>query len=147
MAFVKFVFLADNEVFNISAMDEDHPTAQKWIAGFRSNLKMVKVNSYSNVHQGYYYKNGNFYYPDDAEMKFPLPEEIMDQVDTNRYAGVVENEVIGFMTFIKSDLPEGMFELTEAAMESNPIIMETNNNEVSFGWIWNGTDFIPPLEP
>lgn len=146
MSFIKFVFLAENEVFYISHMDEDHPTAEKWIAAFRSNVNIIKTNNYSNAHQGYLYKDGKFYDPDDTQMNNPLPEQMISEIDTNRYAGIVDGEVVGFMTFVKSDFPEGVFEMTEAGMSSNPIVMETNNNKVSLGWMWNGTDFIPPPE-
>jgi len=148
MAYIKFAVMADNEIFYVSALDEEHATGQKWIAAIRSDIKMICTTDYEDVHLGWAYKDSQFYTPDDVDMQSPLPKTIIDIPETNRYAGVIDGEVIGFMTFVKAELPEGYFDMLHAGMQSNPVIIELTDHPLAdVGDIWNGTNFTKPLVP
>jgi hypothetical protein len=146
MAFIKFALTAENEVFHICVLDEERTTAQKWIAAFRSEVKITCSTGYDDVHQGWTYLNNNFYTPDDITMQFPCTKTIIDNPETHRYAGIINGEVIGFMTFIKPELPEGIFDMIHAGMQSNPVSIEfPDHSSVNIGDIWDGNGFTTPL--
>lgn len=59
-----------------------------------------------------------------------------------KFAVIVGNDVAGTIVF-ESSGPESAQRFI-AAYRSNPIIIETNNEEVMVGWTWDGTNFTPP---
>jgi hypothetical protein len=62
-----------------------------------------------------------------------------------KFAVVVGNEVAG--TIALPDDPE--VEVAQrfiAAYRSNPVIVETTEEGVAYGWTWDGTNFIAPSE-
>jgi len=59
-----------------------------------------------------------------------------------KFAIVVGSDVAGTVTF-----QEGYSDATDrmlAAYQSNPKIIPTSDELVSFGWTFDGTNFIPP---
>lgn len=60
-----------------------------------------------------------------------------------KFAIVVGNEVAGTVSF--PDDPA--VEVTQrfiAAYRSNPIIIEVSDEDIAYGWTWDGTNFNPP---
>ena len=143
MSFIKFAIVAENEVFHILSFDESNSIAEKWIAAFRSNVEIVNVNEYKKIRKGYLYNNGNFYGPEDTDFVNPISKEEADYEESIVFAGVIDNEVIGLMTFVNADMQEGYYELVRAGMFSNPTYHEVSD-DVQEGWIFDGTNFSSP---
>lgn len=66
-------------------------------------------------------------------------------MSTVKFAVVVGDEVAGVISLTDDPTVESAQRFI-AAYRSNPIILETDNPDVSFGWTWNGTDFISPSD-
>lgn len=145
----KYALVAGLDVFYMLIMDESHPVAAKWIAAIESGVKFVQVDEYSQIRPGYLYKNGNLFAPSDIGMLNPL-DKLPTKLERNQYAGIIDNEVVGMLTIDKKDNPNGMAEMIEAGISSDPKIVEYTNNPkhnlISVGWIYDGEDFNPPLE-
>jgi len=142
MAHIKFAFTVENEVFHVTSFDETNITAQKWIAALRSNISFACSTDYEDVHQHWTYLNDNFYTPDDTNKQTPITKVVVISPETNRYAGIIDGEVIGFITFVKSELPTGMFEMIHAAMISNPIPIEIPEfSLIDVGDTFDGNNF------
>lgn len=63
-----------------------------------------------------------------------------------KFAVVVGNEVAG--TISLPDDPEvPVAQRFIAAYRSNPVIVETTEDGVAYGWTWDGTSFNPPAQP
>jgi hypothetical protein len=142
MSYIYFAVVAEGEVFNVLGFDEDNSIAEKWIAAFRSNVDVINVNEYKKIRKGYLYKDGNFYGPEDMDFLNPISKEEPDDSVSLNFAGVIENEVIGLITFVKEDMADGYYELIKAGMSSNPTYHEVPV-EVSEGWLFDGTTFTP----
>lgn len=145
MAFVRFALLVDNEVFNVMSFDEEHPVAEKWIAALRSNVVLVDTAGYSKVRKGYLYSDGNFFGPEDETMEFPLSRTEPDYEETIVFAGVIDNEVIGLMSFVAEETEPELYEITKAGMLSNPSYAEIPD-DVSYGWKLVDGTFVAPGE-
>lgn len=62
-------------------------------------------------------------------------------MDRRKFAVIVGDQVMNKITI--QDISE--FEHRQvAAMLSNPIIIETDNENVGPGWLWDGTEFTSP---
>lgn len=143
-----FALIVEDDVFHTLIMDEDHPIGAKWIAALESGVKFIKINDFSQVKPGFFYKDGNFYDRGDTEMINPISQDISEDPDKNQYAGIMENDVIGIMTTVKSEMQEGTFDMVDAGIQSDPIIVEYTNhpqkNIIRAGWIWDGSSFSKP---
>ena len=141
-----FALVADSDVFYILPMDEDNPIGAKWSAALQSNIKFVKINNFAQVKPGFFYKNNIFYESNDKEMSSPIIEQTHTNEDEYKYAGIIDNDVIGILTIIKSVMGEQQAEMIDAGIQSNPIVVEYTNNPkrniITAGWTWDGTDFI-----
>lgn len=62
-----------------------------------------------------------------------------------KFAVVVGNEVAGTIS-LPDDPSVDVAQRFIAAYRSNPIIVETIEEGVAYGWTWNGTSFNPPSE-
>lgn len=65
-------------------------------------------------------------------------------MSTVKFAVIVGSDVAGTVVF--PDDPN--IEVTQrfiAAYRSNPTIVETDEEDIAYGWTWDGTMFIPPL--
>lgn len=60
-----------------------------------------------------------------------------------KFAVVVGSDVAGTIIFDANSNIEAVQRFI-AAYRSNPVIIETDNQEVEFGWTWNGNTFNPP---
>lgn len=143
MSFVNFALLADNEVFHVLGFDEDNAIAEKWIAALRSNVELVDTAGYPKIRKGYLYGNGNFYGPEDTEMANPLPKSEPNYDDTIVFAGVIDNEVIGLMSFVAEDTDPEVYEMAKAGMLSNPTYAEAPTDVVP-GWFFQNGTFVDP---
>jgi hypothetical protein len=63
---------------------------------------------------------------------------------TVRYAVVADNDVVGILTFIKSEMDAVDYDRSIAGLESNPKIVSCDET-VNIGWIWNGESFTSPV--
>lgn len=64
-------------------------------------------------------------------------------METVKFAVIVGNEVAGTVSLPNN--PDS--EVTQrfiAAYRSNPVIVETTEDGVVYGWTWDGTNFNPP---
>lgn len=143
MSFVHVAAVAENEVFHIFGFDENNSIAEKWIAAFRSGVEVVNIDEYKKIRKGYLYNHGNFYGPEDVNFLNPIAKEDPDDSVSLNFAGIMDGEVIGLLTFVKEEMAEGYYELIKAGMSSNPTYHEVPEG-VSEGWIFNGTIFEEP---
>jgi len=143
MSFIKVAVVADNEVFHIFSFDEENSIAEKWIAAFRSGVEIVNIDEYKKIRKGYLYNDGNFYGPEDDSFSNPITKEDPDDSVSLNFAGIIDNEVIGLLTFVREEMADGFYELIKAGMSSNPTYHEVDS-EVQEGWIFNGTTFEEP---
>lgn len=145
-----FALVAENEIFYTLMMDEDHPIGAKWSAALQSGVVFVKMNDFSQVKPGFFYKDGYFYDREDPEMLNPILEELSNDPNKNQYAGIIENDVIGIMTTTKENMGESEFEMVDAGVQSNPLVIEYTNNPkrniIRIGWLWDGNEFYIPGE-
>lgn len=62
-----------------------------------------------------------------------------------RFAFTVDGEVSHVMeiddTFEHTSVPRII-----SALRSEPIFVEVDNDEIGYGWTYDGTDFYPPVE-
>lgn len=61
-----------------------------------------------------------------------------------KFAVIIGNDVAGTISFDSDSSAEAVQRFI-AAYRSNPIIVETNNDQVMFGWTWDGNTFSPPV--
>lgn len=144
----RYALVADTDVFYLFYMDDEHPIGAKWMAALDTGVTFLKVNNYAQVRPGFLYNAGNFYDPEDIEMKNPLPELPTEILGRNQYAGIVENDVVGLLTLHEEENPNGIYEMVDIGMQSNPIIVEYTNHpqatSIAAGWTYDGTNFYPP---
>lgn len=143
MSFVNFALLVENEVFYVLEFDEDNPIAEKWIAALRSNVELVDTAEYPKIRKGYLYNNGNFYGPEDIDMASPLPKSTPNYDETIVFAGIIDNEVMGLMSFVASEMDAPAYEMAKAGMLSNPTYAEAPSNVVP-GWLFEDNNFVDP---
>lgn len=63
-------------------------------------------------------------------------------IEIRTFALIVENEVFGTLTVPDSAPNHARL---WAGLSSNPIVVEsTGIDNVQYGWIYNGTEFLPP---
>ena len=140
-----YALVVDGDVFHTLVMDDSHPVAEKWIAALDSDLYFVKINNYSQVKPGFFYKNNNFYDKEDLENITPLEESFSEAIGENKYAGIVDNDVIGLMTLLEEDLGALRLEMVDAGMLSNPEIVKYTEDEnvksIAPGWVYDGANF------
>jgi hypothetical protein len=68
----------------------------------------------------------------------------MTEPNARSFAFIVDGEVIGTIHIPNT---ASNHQRLWAGLSSNPIVVEsTNNYEVSYGWTWDGTNFIKPGE-
>lgn len=143
-----FALVVEDDVFHKLIMDEDHPIGAKWSAALLSGVKFIKINDFAQVKPGFLYNNGNFYDREDLEMLNPILGETSDDPNRNQYAGVIDNDVIGIMTTLKNEMSDANFEMIDAGMQSDPLIVEYTDhpekNLIGAGWKFNGIEFIKP---
>jgi hypothetical protein len=60
-----------------------------------------------------------------------------------KFAIVVGNDVAGTIS-LTDDPSVQSAQRFIAAYRSNPVIVETGDENVMFGWTWDGTNFNPP---
>lgn len=60
-----------------------------------------------------------------------------------KFAVIVGEEVAGTIVFDSSSGSESAQRFI-AAYRSNPTIVETSDENVMFGWTWDGTNFVAP---
>lgn len=144
----RYAIVAGEDVFYIMSMDTEHPVAAKWIAALESDLKFVKVNNYAQVRPGYLYKDGMLYAPEDTMFENPLPE-VYSEIERNQYAGVVGNDVIGMLTIDKKEISAVGYEMVDAGMQSDPVIVSLSEHDngvfVNVGWTFKDNKFFPPV--
>lgn len=61
-----------------------------------------------------------------------------------KFAVVVGNDVAGTISFT-DDMTVESAQRFIAAYRSNPVMIETNDEHVAYGWTWDGTNFNPPI--
>jgi len=142
MSFVNVAVIAEGEVFHVFAFDEENPIAEKWIAAFRSGVEVINIDEYEKIRKGYLYDDGNFYGPEDAAFSNPIAKQEVNNSVSLNFAGVIDNEVIGLLTFVKEEMADGYYDMIKAGMSSNPTYHEAPS-EVSEGWLFDGTNFTP----
>jgi hypothetical protein len=139
-----FAFIVDSEVFHISTFNSETPLFDKWVAVFTSDPEIININNYPDVNKTFFYKDGNFYAPDDVEMTTPIsPGESVPE-GVSRFAVVADNDVVGVLTNIKEDMDPNEFEILTAGFSSNPKVVECDSPDYR-GWTWNGEVFSPPV--
>ena len=139
----RFAFVADGDVFYTIYLDPKHEVAAKWIAAGRSGVSMISTPDYGNIPTGSILKNGNFYNPSDSNFKNPLPKE-EPYPGLYRYTGIIDNEVVGMITFVEFEMGIEMMQMIAAGMSSNPQLVEIPDElmaEVNIGWTYDGTTF------
>ena len=139
-----FAFVIENDVFHVAYMDEDnHPTAERWAAGLRSNPTFVNVDDYPFVGVGWKFKNKKFYDQEDIEYTEKYDKEIKDSSNKSLvFVGIVGEEIFGRISFPSSDFSDKMLEMIDVAMNSNVKIIEYPHEDiVKIGYKWNGENF------
>lgn len=61
-----------------------------------------------------------------------------------KFAVVVGDEVAGTIS-LPDDPAVEVAQRFIAAYRSNPVIIETTEENVAYGWTWDGTNFVPPV--
>ncbi len=141
MSFIRIGLLVDDEVFHVMGFEEDNPIAEKWIAAFRSQVQLIDINGYAKIRKGYLYDGENFYGPEDVSFSSPVEKGTYDISESIQFAGVMDGEVMGFMTFVREEMEEGFYEMVIAAMSSNPTYQELPEN-VNVGWKFINNTFV-----
>jgi hypothetical protein len=140
-----YALVADSDVFYVILMSDEHPIGEKWIAALASGLYFIKTNNYSQLKPGFFYKDGKFYDREDLELTMPLEEVPLENQNENKYAGIVDNDLIGLMTISKEEMSEFEFEMIDAGMLSNPQIVrftdDINVMSIAPGWNYDGSKF------
>lgn len=139
-----FAFVSGEDVFSTASFDEDNLALGKWIALFSSNPEVINVNDYPDVNKTYFYKDGNFYAPDDIEFTTPVTKGESLPIGFARYAIVADNDVVGILTYIKEDMDPDEFERSIAGLDSSPSIIPCESG-VAVGWTWDGESFTAPV--
>jgi hypothetical protein len=138
-----FAFVVDTTVFHTVYMDEKNETAFKWIHALRSDPIFVNVNDCPFVAVWWKFKDGYFYEPSDTEYLTKYEKQIKDPLNKNlRFAGIVEGEVFGFVSFESEHNSDEMLEMLNAGFQSNPKIVEYSSSDtVRIGYTWDGESF------
>lgn len=139
-----FAFISDGDVFYVTRFDDSVSSLEKWIAVFSSDPTIVNVNSYPDVNKTYFYKEGNFYAPEDVGMENPLSTGESVPEGVARYAVVADNDVVGILTYVKEDMDPEEFDRSVAGLDSNPKIVPTDGN-ITVGYTWDGVFFNSPV--
>jgi hypothetical protein len=139
-----FAFVVENDVFHVAYMDEkNHPTAERWAAGLRSNPTFVNVDEYQFVGVGWKFKNKKFYDQEDIEYTEKYDKQIKDSSNKSLvFVGIVGEEIFGRMSFPSPDFSDEFLEMINIAMNSNVKIIEYPDKDiVKIGYKWNGENF------
>jgi hypothetical protein len=139
-----FAFVVEGEVFHTAYMDENHETALKWAHALRSDPIFVNIDDYPFVGVWWKFKDGKFYEPLDLEYTIEHEKQIKDPSNKNlRFAGIIDNEVFGLMSFESEYFSDEFLNMINAAMQSNFKIIEySRNDEVKIGYKLDGENFV-----
>lgn len=145
-----YALVVEGDVFYLTAMDLDHPVAAKWSAALESDIFFLNIDNYAQVKPGFLYNQNNFYDPEDIKMQNALPQLPTENDGVTQYAGIVGNDVVGLITFHKTDFSEELWQMINIGFQSNPTVVDyTNNkdkNSIVAGWTWDGENFYPPIK-
>lgn len=141
----RFAFVVEGDVFLIMDLP-DQPSEistrnwDRWIAAFSSDPSVINIDRYPTVDKTHLYKDGIFY--SDPEMLHPATE--VEDVSENicRVAVVVDEDVVGTITYVKEDMNPEDFYRIQAGLSSGARVFPCSS-EVSIGWVHDGTDFLP----
>lgn len=144
----KYALIVDNDVFHTMRFDDEHPTAAKWIAALDTGLTFINIKDYFSVRPGFHFDGLNFYLPEDSKMITPIEKDINSDIKISKYAGLVNNEVIGIFTAELDETQPFLYEMIIAGMASNPIIVDCTNDsrstEITYGWTYIDNKFNEP---
>lgn len=142
----KYALVADSDVFNIFELDDSNDIAQKWINALQNNLTYVNLDNYENVEIGCRYFDNNFYLKDDKDYLKPMPQNLKKSQDVTRYAGIVDNIVVGISIISVESSSQTFYEMLCAGMNSNPLIIDISNHElkddIAIGWTYKNNNFL-----
>lgn len=139
-----FAFVSEGDVFYTTSFDDSVLAFGKWIALFSSSPEIINVNDYPDVNKTYFYKDGNFYAPDDVEFTTPVNKGESLPTGFARYAVVADNDVVGILTYIKEEMDSEEFERSIAGLDSSPTVVPCDS-DVDLGWTWDGESFKSPV--
>jgi hypothetical protein len=146
MSVVRFGLLADQDIYKVLTFEDSSIIAEKWIAGLRSGGTLVDVTKYGEVKNGYLVNNGMFFEPTDENFSSPIGESVFHEDVVFRYALVMEDVVVGLMSFVQGTIPDEIVEMLKIGMSSNGGYVELPSDNIQEGWKYDGTDFIEPGE-
>jgi len=139
---VNFALIVNNVVKHVFSYDESRAVGEKWIAAMRSDVKIIKVSGYS-FENGDTIINGVFYRKNSSGNLEALQQN--NNIDENvvRYAGIIDDEVIGGIIITKSLLGQDNFDRFDQAINSSYLISECPL-DVNVGWTYDGINFNLP---
>jgi hypothetical protein len=141
----RFAFVVEGDVFltmDLPDQPSDISTRSwdRWIAAFSSDPSVINIDRYPNVDKTYTYKDGIFY--SDSEMLYPATEVESVSEGICRVAVVVDEDVVGTITYVKEDMDPEDFYRIQAGLSSDAHVFPCSQ-EVSIGWVHDGTAFLP----
>lgn len=139
----KFAFTIENDVFYVLSVDDSSESGLRWIAALKSSPYFVKADNYPLVHFSCLWDGEKFYPPNDINKQYPYDFEEKDPLNKDvKFAGVIDGEVFGLISFFQDVLGDQMLEAISIAMSLNPIIVECSvDQDVEIGYTWDGTNF------
>jgi len=143
----RFAFVVEGDVFLVMDLP-DQPSEistrnwDRWIAAFSSDPSVINIDHYPTVDKTHLYKDGIFY--SDSEMLYPATEVESVSEDICRVAVVVDQDVVGTITYVKEDMNPEDFYRIQAGLSSGARVFPCSS-EVSIGWVHDETAFLPPI--
>ena len=146
----RFAIMSGLDVFNVINTNEEIEAAMKWTAALRSGVQFVNLHGFDSVGIGHRYLDNKFYEPDDENLENPVDfneSQPYDEIDFFRIGGVMENTVIGHITYASDSFPAiEEFLAAKYGFISDPYVIEIHQDQIGLMWTWDGEKFIPPLE-
>ena len=142
MQLKRFALLVENEVFDVIVFPDDmtDETYARWITGIANNPIGMDVTEFNNCYIGSIWNGSDF---DNSEVEDSFRVEANKEID--RYAMLANNKV--FMLLYPAENQVTKKEMYKAAFSTNTIFgMDITNmpEYISFGWIWDGENFLAP---
>lgn len=146
----RFALMSGLDVFNVINTNEEIDVGMKWTAALRSGVQFINLHGFDSVGIGHKYLNNKFYDPEDENLENPIEfneSQPYDEIDFFRVAGVMENTVIGHLTYTLDSFPAvEEFLAAKYGFISDPYVIEIHQDEIGLMWTWDGEKFIPPAE-
>ncbi len=141
-----YAFVVESDVFHTISLSDSLSIGQRWMTGLESNPIFIKTNLFPEVCAGTIWDGNYFYLEDNPEASInPSSNDILS--GGIKYSGIVNGVVFGSISFLPEDFPSEIIEMLDAAMQSDPVIIQIPGNvSVDVGWTWNGIEFNPPSQ-